>query len=155
MPYLFPSLGTRPFPSPSRGSAHHMRAGHLQGRNRTRARAHSAVPGPPAGPPPLRAVISLLEVGWDWNPSAQAEAIISPAEEEERPLQQSGPGSRCTSRQWKGRSCHGHVLTEPRCCLWPEQRGTTKTIAIFSKPQWKGGSQNDASNLSFYFSSIN
>lgn len=98
-------------PSPSRGRAHHMRAGHWQGRNR--ARADSALLGPSAGPPPFRAVISLLEVGWGWNPSAQAEAIISPAQEEERPPQQSGPGSCCTSRQRKGRSRHGHVLREP------------------------------------------
>lgn len=116
-----------------------MRAGHLQGRNR--ARANSAVLGLPAGPPPLGAVISLLEVGWDWNPSAQAEAIISPAEEEERPLQQSGPGSRCTSRQRKGRSCHGHVLTKPRCCLWPEQRGTTKPSLSFPNHNGKAAAK--------------
>lgn len=116
-----------------------MRAGHLQGRNR--ARADSAVPGPSAGPPPLGAVISLLEVGWDWNPSAQAEAIISPAEEEERPLQQSGPGSRCTSRQRKGRSRHGHVLTKPRCCLWPEQRGTTKPSLSFPNHNGKAAAK--------------
>lgn len=38
--------------------------------------------------------------------------------------------------------------------LAPAERNH-KTIAIFSKPQWQGSSQNDASNLSFYFSSIN
>lgn len=105
------------------------------------ARADSAVPGPSAGPPPLWAVISLLEVGWDWNPSAQAEAIISPAEEEERPLQQCGPGSRCTSRQRKGRSRHGHVLTAPRCCLWPEQRGTAKPSLSFPNHNGKAAAK--------------
>lgn len=119
------------------------------------ARADSAVPGPSAGPPPLWAVISLPEVGWDWNPSAQAEAIISPAEEEERPLQQCGPGSRCTSRQRKGQVTPRARFN--RAAMLPLARAerNRKTIAIFSKPQWKGSSQNDASNLSFYFSSIN
>lgn len=88
--------------------------------------------GQSAGPPPLQGVINLLEVGWDWNPTAQCRGHNQTNRGGRKaPLQQSGPGSHLTPRQRKGRSRHGHVLTTQGCYFWPEQRGTTKPWLSF------------------------
>jgi len=117
--------------------------------------ADSAAPGQSAGPPPLWGVISLLEVGRDCNPSAQRRGHNQP----------SRGGRKAPPAVWARLPSYTQA-TEGQVTPWARFNCATmlplaraeknhKTITIFSKPQWKASSQNDASNLSFYFSSIN